>query len=97
MTRLSLLVIRVYRVTIGPLFAIFSQCRYQPTCSVYGAQAIQRFGARRGWWLAVRRIARCSPFGGHGYDPVPEEYVSWRQARRLKRAAVAPGPPGDVA
>jgi putative membrane protein insertion efficiency factor len=93
MTRLSLLLIRAYRVTLGPLFAAFSQCRYQPTCSAYGYQAIQRFGPRRGWWLAVRRIARCSPFGSHGYDPVPEEYVSWRQARRSKRAAAH----GDVA
>jgi putative membrane protein insertion efficiency factor len=86
-TRLSLLFIRVYGFTVGPIFALFSHCRYHPTCSHYGYQAIERFGPRRGWWLAVRRISRCSPFGGSGYDPVPEEYVTWRQARAAKRAA----------
>ena len=85
MTRLSLLVIRVYRVTLGPLFALFSSCRYSPTCSQYGMEAIRRFGPRRGWWLALRRIARCAPWGGHGHDPVPDEYVSWSEARRRKR------------
>lgn len=97
MTRLSLALIRVYRVTVGPLFAAFSNCRYQPTCSKYGYEAIQSFGPRRGWWLAIRRIARCSPFGGHGYDPVPQEYVSWRQARRLKRERAVSASPGDAA
>jgi hypothetical protein len=74
MTRLSLLVIRLYRVTLGPLFAVMSGCRFTPTCSEYGYSAIERFGWRRGWWLAVRRIGRCHPWGGSGYDPVPDEY-----------------------
>ena len=83
-TRLSLLVIRVYRVTIGPVLGLLGGCRYQPTCSVYGYEAIQRFGWRRGWALALRRIGRCNPFGGSGYDPVPERYVTWREGRRLR-------------
>ena len=91
MTRLSLLLIRVYRVTIGPLFAVMSSCRYQPTCSQYGYDAIARFGWRRGWWLALRRIGRCHPFHEGGLDPVPDQYVSWREARRRKRAVLSEG------
>jgi len=92
MRRVSLAVIRIYQVTLGPLFGMISSCRYEPTCSHYGFEAVQRFGARRGWWLAVRRIARCQPFHEGGFDPVPETYVSWRDARRLHRdAAQQPG------
>lgn len=89
MTRLSLLVIRLYRVTLGPLFALMSGCRFAPTCSEYGYTAIERFGWRRGWWLAMRRIGRCHPWGGSGYDPVPEEYVG----RRHRHHAEAEGTP----
>jgi len=49
-----------------------SPCRFQPTCSVYGADAIRRHGAGRGVWLTARRISRCHPWGGHGLDPVPD-------------------------
>jgi uncharacterized protein len=61
--------IRIYQSTIGP--ALPPSCRYQPTCSNYAYQAIERYGLLRGGWLAIKRIARCQPFGGHGYDPVP--------------------------
>ena len=47
-------------------------CRYLPSCSEYAVEAIERHGAGRGTWLAVRRISRCGPWGGHGIDPVPE-------------------------
>ena len=49
-----------------------SPCRYWPSCSNYAIEAIERHGARRGAWLAVTRISRCHPWGGHGVDPVPD-------------------------
>jgi putative membrane protein insertion efficiency factor len=48
-----------------------SPCRYVPTCSTYALDAVEQHGALRGSWLAVRRISRCHPWGGHGFDPVP--------------------------
>ena len=47
-------------------------CRYIPSCSAYGLEALETHGAVRGSWLAVRRVCRCNPWGGYGYDPVPE-------------------------
>ncbi|MCU1369099.1 MAG: yidD [Ilumatobacteraceae bacterium] len=49
-----------------------SPCRFQPTCSSYALEALEVHGALRGSWLAIRRIGRCHPWGGHGWDPVPE-------------------------
>jgi putative membrane protein insertion efficiency factor len=59
----------VYQSTIGP--ALPAACRYQPTCSHYAYTAVERYGALRGSWLAAKRLARCQPWGGSGYDPVP--------------------------
>ena len=67
--RLLLAVIEGYRLVLSPLLGHF--CRYHPTCSAYGAEAIRRHGAARGGWLALRRIGRCHPFHRGGYDPVP--------------------------
>ncbi|HSM08823.1 MAG TPA: membrane protein insertion efficiency factor YidD [Gemmatimonadota bacterium] len=63
--------IRFYRAAISPLLP--PACRYEPTCSEYARVAIERYGAGRGSWLALRRLARCHPFGGSGWDPVPTE------------------------
>ncbi len=84
MAKISLILIRAYQMTLGPVLSILGRCRYEPSCSWYGYSAIQKYGFRRGWWLAIRRIARCAPWGGSGEDPVPETYVSWREARRSK-------------
>ncbi len=59
----------IYRYLISPLLG--PRCRYQPTCSAYAVEALQRHGAVRGSVLALRRILRCHPWGGHGWDPVP--------------------------
>ena len=64
-----LALIRGYQRTISPLLP--NSCRYEPTCSHYAYEAIERHGAARGAWLAVKRLARCTPWGGRGWDPVP--------------------------
>lgn len=64
-----LLLIRFYRLVLSPILP--SSCRYTPTCSQYGLQAIRKYGAFKGGWLTIKRIARCNPWGGHGHDPVP--------------------------
>lgn len=62
--------IRIYQLTLSPL--IGPRCRFLPTCSQYAMDAICDHGLARGTWIAARRIARCHPFGGSGYDPVPK-------------------------
>lgn len=67
--KLLILPIRGYQRFISPLTP--PVCRFTPTCSNYAIQAIQKHGPLRGTWLAIKRIARCNPWGGSGYDPVP--------------------------
>jgi putative membrane protein insertion efficiency factor len=61
--------VRAYRLLLSPW--IGKNCRYAPTCSAYALEALERHGALKGGWLALRRIGRCHPWGGSGYDPVP--------------------------
>jgi hypothetical protein len=68
--RTLLAAIKLYQLTLSPWLG--RQCRYLPTCSAYAAESIERFGALRGSWLALKRLGRCHPWGGSGYDPVPE-------------------------
>ena len=69
MKRAMLALIRFYRTHISPHTP--PACRFQPTCSQYAVEAIERYGVGKGSWLAIRRIIRCNPFHGGGYDPVP--------------------------
>ena len=55
----------------GPSQVLPPSCRYQPSCSAYAITAVERYGAARGGWMALKRILRCNPWGGQGYDPVP--------------------------
>ena len=64
-----ILPIRLYQWTISPLLGV--NCRYAPSCSAYAIEAIATHGALRGGWLGAKRILRCHPWGGSGYDPVP--------------------------
>lgn len=67
--RVAVLMIRGYQVTLSPLLP--SACRYQPSCSAYTLEAVERYGAMRGGWMGAKRILRCHPFARGGYDPVP--------------------------
>jgi putative membrane protein insertion efficiency factor len=69
LARLMLAAIRFYRKGISPLTP--ASCRFHPTCSAYALEAIEKYGAARGGWLALRRLLRCQPFCKGGYDPVP--------------------------
>ncbi|WP_347139726.1 membrane protein insertion efficiency factor YidD [Paracoccus sp. SSK6] len=69
LAHLLALPVRGYQLLASPW--VGHGCRFQPTCSAYALDALSRHGALRGTWLAVRRIGRCHPWGGSGYDPVP--------------------------
>lgn len=68
--RVLLGVIATYRLAISPWLG--RACRFEPTCSAYAQDAIRRHGPSRGGWLALKRLLRCHPWGGSGYDPVPD-------------------------
>ncbi|CUS05482.2 putative membrane protein insertion efficiency factor 2 [Candidatus Promineifilum breve] len=69
MKQIALLLIRLYQNTISR--ALPPSCRFTPSCSVYGYQAIEKYGFLKGGWMAIKRIGRCHPFNPGGYDPVP--------------------------
>ena len=65
------LLVRLYQVALSPLLP--SACRYSPTCSQYTIEALQTHGLIKGGWLGIKRILSCNPWGGKGYDPVPQK------------------------
>jgi len=64
-----ILLVRFYQLCISPLLP--PSCRFTPTCSQYALEALRKYGPLKGGWLTLRRLARCHPWGGSGYDPVP--------------------------
>jgi uncharacterized protein len=69
MKTILLFLVKVYQKCISPILP--SHCRYTPSCSEYAVDALKIHGAAKGSWLMIKRISRCNPWGGHGYDPVP--------------------------
>ena len=76
-------IMRAYQLTLSSL--IGRRCRYLPTCSDYAMDAVRQHGAWAGFWLALARVARCHPWGGEGFDPVPSEFphADWRAWRHV--------------
>jgi putative membrane protein insertion efficiency factor len=75
----ALAVIRVYQAILSPNLFLMTgpACRFEPTCSAYAGEAIARYGIIRGSWMALKRLARCNPFGAWGFDPLPTtQYVN---------------------
>jgi len=64
-----ILLIKLYQWVLSPLLG--PKCRYTPTCSQYAIEAFKKYGIFKGGWLAIKRISKCHPWGGHGYDPLP--------------------------
>lgn len=70
LAHIAALPVRFYRLVFSPWVGF--NCRYQPTCSAYALEALEKHGGLKGSWLTLRRIGRCHPWGGDGYDPVPD-------------------------
>jgi putative membrane protein insertion efficiency factor len=68
---LGKLPVRIYQLVISPVLP--TSCRYTPSCSQYAIEAFQTHGLFKGWWLTLKRIGRCQPWGGSGHDPVPQK------------------------
>ncbi len=95
MTRITLALIRLYQRVLSPYWP--GTCRYTPTCSHYAVEAVERFGPWKGGWLAVRRLARCHPFGDFGYDPVPvpEEFSATSESHSAGWTDTPPHPSAE--
>ena len=82
-SRIALALIRVYKIVLSPLFA--GSCRYTPGCADYMSESISRFGFLRGGWLGTKRLCKCHPLGGHGFDPVPDPLMLLRSIQMERR------------
>lgn len=69
MARVIVIIFRFYQIALSPWLG--PRCRFSPTCSHYAIEAVNRYGAVKGGWLTIRRLGRCHPWGGSGYDPIP--------------------------
>ena len=69
--------VKFYQLAISPWLG--KSCRYSPTCSQYMIEAVQEWGPLRGFWMGIKRIGRCHPWGGHGFDPVPKNSVNTKK------------------
>lgn len=78
--RLLALPVQAYRLFLSPWLGM--DCRYQPTCSAFALEALERHGAVKGGFLALHRLCRCHPWGGHGYDPVPGTDPEFEKSER---------------
>ena len=87
MTRAVLILIRAYQLLVSP--ALPPACRFYPSCSAYAQEAVERWGIWRGMGMALRRLARCHPLGGHGFDPVPENQELGFRGQGLGRTPAA--------
>jgi len=69
LSKFFIFLIRIYQYVISPY--LMPSCRYTPSCSVYGVEALKKYGPFKGGWLTLKRFLSCNPWGGSGYDPVP--------------------------
>ncbi len=90
--RAALFALQFYKAYLSILFA--GSCRYEPTCSQYAAEAIERFGVAKGMWLGLRRLLRCHPLSRQfGYDPVPEKWEEMPSNFAARKAALTEAQP----
>ena len=87
MKRAASILIRAYQLVISPVLP--PACRFYPTCSEYAREAVEKWGFWRGMALSLKRLARCHPFGGHGFDPVPEGQGLGFRSQGLGKTATA--------
>jgi uncharacterized protein len=92
MRRPFLFLIRLYQALVSPMLGV--ACRYEPSCSAYAYEAVERYGVARGAWMALRRLSRCRPGGGSGYDPVPDRPAA--EARSAHEAHAHEARAGEV-